>query len=290
MQETFKPTPPSSLSATALTSLNALAHGGASENLFIPGEDPSHFFTMLDDAFTDHQPSTAQESDLVRDSVLARWFLARRQRAYINCEYALYKNCSEESKWTDEDFHRLNLLDRYKTQAERALQRSLTNVNNIRKDAIRTEIWKLNLERAKLQYQDKLHQFEAAEAKRAANAPFKPISPIEYDKNSDSWVIVQTADIIIEDGEIIIEAIVPTNEQVRTIIRHRDSFANPPQEVARHFNFSNNVPDLYAFLYDEDDFPNPQPDECDTSYYFSFEDFENLAKTEDHIMANKPKN
>ena len=46
-QESSSTTPPASLHPYAISSLNSLTHGGASETLFIPGEDPADYYREL---------------------------------------------------------------------------------------------------------------------------------------------------------------------------------------------------------------------------------------------------
>src|SRR5580658_5018396 len=128
--------PPASLPASARFSLNALTHGGTAQTLFLPDENPDHFWALMDDAFAHYQPGTCQDADLVTDSVQARWYLSRRQRAHANYEFRLHEKYPDSSHWPDASLNRLNLFDRYKTQAERALRRALINVQAIRKDAL----------------------------------------------------------------------------------------------------------------------------------------------------------
>jgi hypothetical protein len=61
----------------------------------------------------------------------AQWLLWRRQRAYNAIEFALYQEEADEAKWTEAHLKRLALADRYKTQAERALKRALTNIQSL---------------------------------------------------------------------------------------------------------------------------------------------------------------
>ena len=104
--------------------LNSLSHGGAAESLFIPGENPADFEDLLHHAFAEHQPSSDQHSAFVYHSVHARWLLARRQRTTAAYELELHKQMPDPTHWPNESLTRLNLFDRYKTQAERALRRA----------------------------------------------------------------------------------------------------------------------------------------------------------------------
>src|SRR5580698_886469 len=83
------------LPLTALTCLNGLKHGGTSLTLFIPGEEPQDFYSLLAESFETHQPSTGEDSALVTDAIVARWFLWRRQRAHSKREFEIYSETNQ---------------------------------------------------------------------------------------------------------------------------------------------------------------------------------------------------
>jgi hypothetical protein len=107
-------TGPKSLTGKLASSMNHLTHSGASNSLFLPDENPDDFFSLLENAFDHHQPATDQDASLVTDSVLARWFLLRRQRTFANYEATLHTRRPDPNLWIDSDLHSLNLFDRYK--------------------------------------------------------------------------------------------------------------------------------------------------------------------------------
>ncbi len=302
--------PPASLPACALTSLNALNHGGAAETLFLPTEDPSVFFANLDDAFSHYQPRSAEESDIVTNSVHARWMHSRRQRALAFYEFELHKCEPDPTAWHKKALDQLDLLDRYKTNAERALRRALINVHSIRQDAARTQHWQellalrkqsLALQVDKWEHTKKARDAKQAKEDRAAEAVRKRQSvddllanfnpkpgPLQTIKEHGGSVIVQTAFISVTPaGNTYIDELQPTNQKVRTMICHRASYAKPPQQVVRDFYFSHGIPAEYEFLLGED-FPRPDSDHCDTRSAFTFEEWETLAAKEDQIIASQP--
>jgi hypothetical protein len=303
--------PPASLPACALTSLNALNHGGAAETLFLPSEDPSVFFANLDDAFSHYQPGNAEESDMVTNSVHARWMFSRRQRALTFYEFELHKCENDPTAWHKKALDQLDLLDRYKTNSERALRRALINVHSIRQDAARTQHWQellaLRKQSLALQVEKWEHTKKARDAKQAKedraeeallkkNPPFESIltdttprpGPLQNLEEYDGSVIVQSAIICVTPaGNTYIDELEPTNRKVRTMILHRASYANPPQQVVREFSFSDGIPDEYEFLIDKD-FPRPDEDDCHISCALTFEEWETLAAKEDQIIASQP--
>ncbi len=60
------------LPATALTCLNGLKHGGTSRTLFICGENPQDFYSLLNEQFETHQPETIEDGHVVKDLAISR--------------------------------------------------------------------------------------------------------------------------------------------------------------------------------------------------------------------------
>jgi len=79
-------TGPTSLPGKAVSCLNSLTHGGASQTLFLPGENPADFHALLEDVFAEFQPGTLYTAGIAADAAVARWFVWRRHRALIETE------------------------------------------------------------------------------------------------------------------------------------------------------------------------------------------------------------
>ena len=116
-----------------IVSRNATTHGGTSQKLIVSGERREDFDNLLNDLLEEYAPATPQARSLVEDAALARWFLWRKQRAYNAIEAALYAAQPAQELWTAEAYHQLALADRYKTAAERALKRTLQNLDALRR-------------------------------------------------------------------------------------------------------------------------------------------------------------
>ena len=151
----------------SISCMNHLTHGAASSSLFIQGEDPAEFDALLKDGFETHQPATPDDARLIGDFALARWLLVRRQRIHAEYEYTLHGAKPDPTVWTGEDLHKLNLMDRYKAQAERAFKRSLDNVLAIRKLASAEQRWQDLYELQKQRFQLQRERFELAKEKEA---------------------------------------------------------------------------------------------------------------------------
>ena len=124
---------PRTTAGKEMSSNNATLHGGASKKLFVPGEDPADFQTLLQGLINDYRPATSQAQLFVEHVATAQWFLWRRQRAYNAIEEAIYKDQADAAKWTGQHLNKLALADRYRTQAERSLKRALNNLDGLRK-------------------------------------------------------------------------------------------------------------------------------------------------------------
>ena len=182
--------------STAQTRLNSLKHGATSKQLFIPGEDPSAFLSMLQENFRYYKPVTEQQAALVEDATIAHWHLARVQRFHNENEFDHYTAKPEVSDWTNQDMDRLNKFDRYKTQAERSLQRALANVLAFHKDNVRTRQWQQLHELRQQKFEIQRERFELAKAREArlaaksqkteASVANKADSEIRFAKNAFS--------------------------------------------------------------------------------------------------------
>ena len=306
----FIPAPPASLPAFALSSLSSLAHGGASQTLFIPGENPDHFFALLDAAFELHQPSNEQDSDIVTDSVQARWFLSRRQRSHARAEHNLHSTQEDPASWTPEHLHSLELLDRYKTQAERAFRRALVNVQSIRKDAFAQERWRdqlafkreqLEFQRQKFEYLQARHAkpTPAQEAAAASEAAREEVRQIVREVNADKEAIQTRQDmggcaihqrvyVAVQNNHTFILEVTPSHQKVRELIAHRASYEQVPQAVVRRFTFCDGIiPAEYEWVLAVC-YPRPVTDHSHINCYLAFDQWHALAEKEDHLLATQP--
>ena len=120
--------------------LNGLKHGSSARKLLLPDENPGEFYALLHEAF-EHQPNTRRDAHFVADLAQARWFLLRRERAYTYYEQSLHLKKPQAESWNREEQHQLQLLNRYKVEAQRAVQRALLNLRYFDKDGRRIRNW-----------------------------------------------------------------------------------------------------------------------------------------------------
>ena len=153
--------------STAQTRLNSLKHGATSKQLFIPGEDPEAFLSMLQENFRYYKPVTEQQAALVEDATISHWRLARVQRVHSENEFNHYTAKPDVIDWNNQDMDRLNKFDRYKTQAERSLQRALYNLLAFHKENVRTRQWQQLHELRQQKFAIQRERFELAKAREA---------------------------------------------------------------------------------------------------------------------------
>ena len=174
--------------STASTRLNSLKHGATSKQLFIPGEDPEAFLSMLQESFRYYKPVTEQQAALVEDATIAHWHFARVQRVHSENEFNHYTAKPDVIDWNNQDMDRLNKFDRYKTQAERSLQRALHNLLTFHKENVRSRQWQQLHELRQQKFEIQRERFELAKAREARLAAKSQNSETNAANKADSEI------------------------------------------------------------------------------------------------------
>jgi hypothetical protein len=226
-------TGPVTAASKEISSQNATTHGGTSEKLIVPGERREDFDALLNDLVAEYSPETPDARNLVEDAALARWFLWRRQRAFNAVESALYAAQPAPENWPPEAFHKLALLDRYKTAAERSLKRILQNVASLHRAKKQEAQSKLATARATVA----LDQLEREQWKAACN-------------KFDCPTIVQKIMVRVRSGEAITE-MSPTNAE---LLHETRRAVHPPEQARRFFEFPDGIPPEYYSFTDREDY------------------------------------
>jgi methionyl-tRNA formyltransferase len=174
-----------------MSNQNAAIHHGTSNQLIVADERLEDFFKLTDNLITHFKPANPEEQHLVEDLAHGRWMLWRRQRAQRAIEADVHASQPDPAKWTETEFKRIALTDRYLTQATRAYQRALKNVESFAKERAKSFRWQamhdLALER--LHLQEAKHKLAVAKAinreeeaffrsaKNAESSPFASSGP-----------------------------------------------------------------------------------------------------------------
>ena len=208
-QNTSSPTP----SGRAVSALNHLTHGGTSQTLFLKDEDADEFFALLEDAFKYHSPTNSQDAGLVTDTVLARWFLIRRQQTHMYYEAKL---------------HERKPLSTYWVQPERlALQRE------------RFELAKAAKRNQAETQQNREEQEDQMKSNNQSQTQVEEIEKIITEVTAEVWVnqfgasIPQDVYVSVEDGVAKVFDFAPKNHEVQRIIGNADQYQTPPTKVSQ---------------------------------------------------------
>jgi len=78
---------------------------------------------------------------------------------------------THQTDWSDADLHRLNLVDSYKTQAERAMRRAFVNAEALRKETAREMHWQIALDLQKQRFALETERFLLAKDKQTRLVP-----------------------------------------------------------------------------------------------------------------------
>jgi len=162
---------------------NAAIHHGTSTNLIVAGERLEDFLKLTDTLISHFKPSNPEEQHLIEDLAHGRWMLWRRQRAQRAIEADVHASQPDPAQWTETEFKRIALSDRYLTQATRAYQRALKNVESFAKERAKSFRWQTmhDLALQRLHLQQSKHEFAMASAiNREEEALFRSA------KNADS--------------------------------------------------------------------------------------------------------
>jgi hypothetical protein len=178
-------TGPTTAAGQAVASLNATIHNGCSEKLIVEGERLEDFHSLVASLVDHYQPASTLERSLVEDLAHGRWVFWRRQRAFTNIESAVYAFQPNEGKWTEAEFKRIALADRYRTNAERSFNRALKNVEAFSKERVKNFRWEATYDLAvrRLELARKKRELavekEARRAKKLAPIPKTPFRSVK---------------------------------------------------------------------------------------------------------------
>ncbi len=209
--------------------------------------------------------------------------LWRKQRAYNAVEAGIYQAEPDEVLWTEQIFHRLSLADRYRTNAERAFKRAITNVELLRKTCVAAEErelrrrrWELKLDHAnrRITMQEKAFE-QGREAKQAGvklNALHKELAiakaedQLGIEKNKladqayrracngfDKPTFVQNIEVSVSDGHTY-TMMDPDNEFLLEYVAIGSTY--PIEQIVRKYLFPEGIPPEYYWMTDREDWRN----------------------------------
>ena len=263
MSKLHPQTGPVTVAGKETSSQNATTHGGTSEKLIVGDEKKSDFDRLLNDLLEEYAPATEQARLLVEDAALARWYLWRRQRTCNKIEAALYEAQPAPELWTAEQFHQLALADRYKTAAERSLQRALRNLEGHLRQAAQLKKTEAQAEVAVARAADFLDARDESQWQAAH-------------KDFDCPTLVQEITVRRTQNYGAITEMSPTNAAMLRQLDRPSSY--PAERVCRKFHFPHGMPAEYHSFTSREDYRREKGHTIDQS--LSLAVFREIVKAE----------
>ena len=133
----------------ANSSKNAIKHGMRAKNvLILPGETQEEYDKVVRGWNDYWQPADYQEEKLVETLIRNDWMHRRGQRWQLETEARVVEESGiDPMDWTAEQRHTMELMQRYKTTAERAFYRAWSALRGLGKDIMREDKDKAQMER-----------------------------------------------------------------------------------------------------------------------------------------------
>ncbi len=256
-------------------SRNSTTHGMRSKKVLILADETAEEYEETREGWlAEYEPEGYQQVRLVEQLILNDWLLKRANRRVLQTEAALVgdEDNWHPADWVAEQEHKLELMQRYKTTAERAFYRSLSAVEHLRKDILRERILNSKLldknsELAKETEQQSKKIAELEKENRELKPAIDPTSktgkaagkvPVPLTKAQmtfqgqkspkkrrkiailDQWVEIEVS----PGGRTVTTTCYPSNE---ILIANGQKMWPPPEMVYRRLFFPNGVPNEYAW-------------------------------------------
>ncbi|HEX4165666.1 MAG TPA: hypothetical protein VHZ55_09330 [Bryobacteraceae bacterium] len=229
----------------ARASQNSTKHGVLSEALILPDECREDYDKAARGWKERFRPDGYEEERLVELLVRNDWFLKRADRRWQEAERTLVAlHGSDPLKWTAEDRHSLELLQRYRTTAERSFYRAWNAMRTLRKDRMKLEDerneYRFKWERAELRLQE--HESHTRQEAKKAIKPEAKATEARGNKKPKLRVVEQWVEVRSDEQGQTQLKLCPENEDVR-----KKGEKIGADLVYRRFHFVGGVPEEYAW-------------------------------------------
>ena len=256
MSDLHPQTGPTTIQGKARCSQNALTFGFTSRKLIVGDERQEDFDALLDDLLIEFSPETAHARGIVEDAAHARWMLWRKQRAYNAVEAGVYDCEPDEAHWTEQIFQRLSLADRYRTHAERAFKRAMTNVELLRRNTIseeqraaRERQWQLRFNQSERSLQ--LREGKVAAIQQREQAKTEAAEHDKVCKGFDNPALNQYVSVYVDEGETVTFKS-PSNERLLAELE-KPRCQYRYVQVNREYTFEDGIPFEYRWTTDNEE-------------------------------------
>ncbi len=230
---------------------NSTKHGArATKFTILADESPEEYEETRNGWLTAFEPEGYHEIRLVDQLIVNDWLLKRANRRFLETE----------AEWAEEPAHTAELMQRYRTAAERSFYRSLSAVEQLRKDILRNEIIKEKLLSKNRMQEERIEALEKELGPGAAKARVKPAAkkadaPATLAQQTfqgqrskkkrrkievlDQWIEIE----VTEQGKTV-TTLYPPND---VLIENGQKMWPPPELVYRRLHFVNGVPPEYRW-------------------------------------------
>jgi hypothetical protein len=139
-------TGPNTPEGKARSSANSLKHGLTSRHVVLPGENRAEFDALVDGLIEEHGAKDTLEIEIIHEIAGCMWRLDRARKA--ESEY-FYVNFIADQPTKDTE-RRFALILRYAGAIERELHRSITRLQQLKKERAKTQQNKLTTDNRQL--------------------------------------------------------------------------------------------------------------------------------------------
>ncbi len=218
----------------ARSSQNSLKHGARSKALILADERQEDFDKVAEGWSKEFEPEGYQEERLVEILVRNDWFFQRADRLW------------QEAQASGDDQHTLELMQRYRTTAERSFFRALGALRGLRKDLMREDDVRVKLKRENLLQGADLKAKEAliSQLQGQIKAQSTEHAKSKAKKKDKLQVIEQWADISTNEMGKTVTKLVPSNDELK---KQASKMEREPDLVYRRLFFAGAVPAEYRW-------------------------------------------
>ena len=244
----------------ARSSQNSTKHGLRAKNvLILPGETQEEYDEVVRGWNDYWQPADYQEEKLVATVIQNDWLHRRAQRWQLETEASVMgENGLDPLAWTAEQRHTLELVQRYKTTAERAFYRAWSALRSLGKDIMREDkdrsAMRVENERLKIwkaAHEAKAERSEPREKSETVSNPVqKPFQGQKSPKKRKKVTILdQWVEVEVSPAGKTVTTLYPSNE---ILLRDGEKKWPAPELVYRRLHFVHGVPHEYAWATSEE--------------------------------------
>ncbi len=230
---------PKTAEGKARSSENSTTHGMRAKHVRVLADETAEDYRRHYDGWLGQlEPQNFMEEQLVEQVILNSWLMKRATRRAMENEGAVAgdKETQHAADWSEAQEHKLELMQRYKTSAERAFYKSLEVFRRLRKDYVKSEL--LHVKKDSLIESLQKRVDELTPRAPVAQASSKP------KKKEKLAVIEQWADISTNEAGRTVTKLVPSNEELQ---KAASKMGRTPDLVYRRLFFAGAVPAEYLW-------------------------------------------